>query len=82
MCLALAKTRKAEISMLASIWTISIIFGIALFFLPTVIGIIRHKQNLVGILLVNLLAGWTFVGWVVALVWALSSTRRQTEADS
>jgi hypothetical protein len=41
------------------------------YFLPTILG--RHKADFVGIFLVNLLAGWTIIGWFIALIWACSS---------
>jgi hypothetical protein len=47
------------------------IFGLALYCLPIIIAAIRHSKNLVGIILVNILAGWTFVGWIIALIWAI-----------
>ena len=51
------------------------LIGISLltYFLPTIIALVRKKTNFMPILLVNLLLGWTFVGWVVALVWAFST---------
>lgn len=49
--------------------------GLALYFLPTIIGAARHKTNLVGIFLVNFFLGWSIIGWVIALVWALSTER-------
>ena len=48
-----------------------LIFSILLYFLPTLIG--RHKADATGIFLVNLLFGWTVIGWVVALFWACTS---------
>lgn len=48
---------------------IFIFFG-ALYFLPTIAG--WHKKNVGAILTLNLLLGWTFIGWVVALVWAMT----------
>jgi len=40
------------------------------YFVPTIVsGIRRHPQTL-PIFILNFLAGWTFVGWVAALVWA------------
>ncbi|HZP31893.1 MAG TPA: superinfection immunity protein [Candidatus Acidoferrales bacterium] len=52
-----------------------VVIGIgALYFLPTIVG--RHKQNLRAIFALNLLLGWTLVGWVVALVWALTKDQR------
>lgn len=50
---------------------ISIIVGGMLYFLPAVLG--RKKRNHIAILMLNLFLGWTLVGWVVALVWALTN---------
>jgi hypothetical protein len=36
----------------------------------------RNHPNFTGILLLNIFAGWTFIGWIIALVWALSSQRQ------
>lgn len=47
----------------------------AFYFLPTIIAGARHKTNLVGIFLVNFLLGWSVIGWIVALVWAVSTER-------
>ena len=49
---------------------IFLVIGITLYFLPTIIG--RNKRNAGAIFALNLLLGWTLVGWVVALVWALT----------
>jgi hypothetical protein len=46
-------------------------FGFLFYFLPSIIAAARSKRDLVSILVLNLLLGWTAVGWVVALVWAL-----------
>jgi hypothetical protein len=43
------------------------------YWLPTIIAFVRQQPSKWGILALNLLLGWTFLGWVVALVWALSS---------
>ncbi|WP_231494613.1 superinfection immunity protein [Bordetella petrii] len=41
-----------------------------LYFLPTIEAKLRDQPNIVSIALVNLLLGWTLVGWVVAMAWA------------
>jgi len=43
-------------------------FCTLLYFLPSIIG--HDKRSFGGILAVNLLLGWTVIGWFVALVWA------------
>jgi hypothetical protein len=46
-------------------------FMMALYFLPTIIG--HNKRDVLGIFIVNLLFGWTFIGWIIAMVWACSA---------
>lgn len=48
------------------------LLGIVLYFLPTILAASRHHPSLVGIFLLNLLLGWSVIGWVIALVWSLS----------
>jgi hypothetical protein len=49
-----------------------IIGGLVVYILPTIIALVKKKQNTAAIALVNLLLGWSFIGWVVALVWAVT----------
>ena len=44
---------------------------IGLYFLPTIVAIIKKKKNQNAIAVLNLLAGWTFIGWFIALIWSL-----------
>jgi hypothetical protein len=46
------------------------IVSLFLYFLPAYLA--RNRSNFTAILMLNLLAGWTFIGWIIALVWALS----------
>ncbi|BDW99587.1 superinfection immunity protein [Maricaulis maris] len=46
------------------------------YFLPAVIAGLRQHHNAGAIFLTNLLLGWTFLGWVIALVWSATATRR------
>jgi hypothetical protein len=43
------------------------------YFLPAVIARQRRHHNVSAIFLLTLLLGWTFIGWVVALVWAFTN---------
>ena len=50
---------------------ITIIIGIAsvpLYFVPSIVG--WKKKNRQAIFILNFCLGWTFLGWVIALVWA------------
>jgi hypothetical protein len=44
-----------------------------MYFIPTVWAYFRKSVDLKKIALVNLLAGWTVLGWILAGIWAMSS---------
>ncbi|HWB93903.1 MAG TPA: superinfection immunity protein [Puia sp.] len=48
------------------------------YFLPTIVAVVRRKSSAVGVFLLNLFLGWTLIGWIGALIWALSSDRGPT----
>jgi len=47
-----------------------------LYFLPWIIALIRGHHNAGAIFLLNVLLGWTFIGWIVAFIWSFTSIRR------
>jgi hypothetical protein len=42
-----------------------------MYFLPAIIAFARSKRDAMSILLLNFFLGWTAIGWVIALVWAV-----------
>jgi hypothetical protein len=48
-------------------------FGFVMYFLPSIIALARSKRDIGGIILLNFFLGWTMIGWVVALIWALKT---------
>jgi len=51
---------------------IILILILAIYFLPAIVSWQRGHRNDNAIGMLNLFLGWTFVGWVIALVWALT----------
>lgn len=45
---------------------------ITIYLIPSVIACIRKAKRALGIFILNLFLGWTLLGWVGALVWAVS----------
>jgi hypothetical protein len=43
------------------------------YLLPTLIAVIRHVPNAGSVAVINILLGWTFVGWVAALAMSVRS---------
>jgi predicted membrane protein len=48
------------------------IVAFVLHFLPVFVAGSRHAEHFWWILLINFFFGWTLIGWVIALIWALS----------
>jgi hypothetical protein len=51
---------------------IIIVIAVA-YFIPAMIAGVRGHNNTVAIFAFNLFLGWSFIGWVFAFVWALTS---------
>jgi hypothetical protein len=47
-----------------------VLVALGLYFLPGIVG--RRKRNSDAIWALNLFLGWTLLGWIAALVWALT----------
>lgn len=45
--------------------------AIFFYFLPSYIAWNRKHYNFPALFILNLLLGWSFIGWVIALTWAL-----------
>ena len=50
--------------------------ALALYFLPLIVAHRRKHPQENSIALLNIFLGWTFVGWVIALVWSVSEPRK------
>ena len=44
-----------------------------MYWLPTMVAVVRHTPSALGIAMLNFFLGWTVIGWIVALVWALAA---------
>lgn len=62
------------ISQSAEALAFGIFIGIAIFcfFIPYYLAGARNHPNKYPILAINLFLGWSLIGWVIALVWALT----------
>ena len=48
---------------------------IAIYFLPSILG--YNLRNFGSIFLLNILLGWTIIGWIVALIWSVSKDKQE-----
>lgn len=56
---------------------ISVIF--IMYWLPTIVAIMRQAHSALGVFLLNFFLGWTGLGWVLALIWSLAADNRTHE---
>ena len=59
---------------------ILLIIGAVIYFIPSMVGWNHRNSN--SILALNLFLGWTILGWVGALVWALSKDKNEQNSPT
>ena len=57
-----------------AIWVLIVSF--VFYFLPSMIAVARSHRNAMPIFILNLFLGWTFLGWIIALVWCFTAQDR------
>lgn len=65
---------------LAAVWVlmmlVSIGLGLAAYLVPTIVALVRKAPNTASVVAVNVLLGWSLIGWAVALAMALRDPAR------
>ena len=62
-------------------WILIFILG-TLYFIPTIIAKACNKKNSDGVFIVNFTLGWTIIGWIIALMWAISAPQNKNTSHS
>jgi hypothetical protein len=47
--------------------------SLAFYFLPTIVAVVRDHKNMGAIGVLNIFLGWTFIGWIGALIWSCTN---------
>lgn len=58
---------------------IFIIIGLFIYFIPSITG--WKTKSASGILILNLFLGWTVLGWIAALIWAVSAKKENGNSN-
>ena len=61
-----------------TLWVAALVILVSTFiyFLPTLIASLRGHKQFPQLAMLNLFLGWTAIGWLGALVWALAPQKR------
>ena len=58
------------------LFCLALLFSAVMYFVPLVIAAARRHPNALAIAILNVFTGWTFVGWIISLVWALTNQQQ------
>ncbi len=61
---------------LCAVW---LFISLAVYFVPVVIAYIRKHNNILPITILTIFLGWTFFGWLAAVLWSLNSDVKEEE---
>ena len=53
-----------------------------MYFIPLIVAYIRKHNNIAAIAVLNLVLGWTMLGWLAALLWALNSDIEENNQEN
>jgi hypothetical protein len=66
-----------------SVGLLALLLVAGVYLLPTLIAMLRMRDNTMAIFALNLFLGWTLIFWVLALVWSLTKSQaRPAEAPA
>lgn len=66
-------TPQAVEILTSTVWLALIL---VVYFLPAIVSGFRGHHNNLAIFWLNFLAGWTVIGWLIALIWALTAVQK------
>ena len=55
---------------------------VCLYFVPFMVAAARDHDSFVAILIANVLLGWTGIGWLACMAWAILSPARSAASPS
>lgn len=47
-----------------------------IYILPYIVAALREHKQVGAIFILNLFLGWTFIGWIAALIWACTNSEQ------
>ena len=60
-----------------AILLVIVILGIGIYFIPTIVAFTRGVTNAGSVFVINLLLGWSIIGWAIALAMAVKTNMTQ-----
>lgn len=54
---------------------IAVILGVLVYVIPTLVAWSMSSKGIRWVAIINVLLGWTVIGWIIALIWALVASK-------
>lgn len=61
-------------------WLLLVLMFVS-YMLPTIVAACRPHPSRLGVCVLNIVAGWTMVGWIAAFIWACAQTKINTATN-
>jgi hypothetical protein len=58
---------------------IAIVLGTGFYFIPAIISLVRNNKKTTEAIIINIFLGWTVIGWIIALIMAISGEAKETK---
>jgi hypothetical protein len=68
-----AQAAGNEDSSAGAVLIVIVVLALAAYFFPSIVAAARKHRNTTAIFFLNLLLGWSGIGWIGALIWALTN---------
>ncbi len=56
-----------------------LLLGLSFYLLPTIIAFIKKHPKKLSICFINIVFGWSFIGWILASIWSFSPPKKTTD---
>ncbi len=66
-------TQNSFIDSINNYFILVLIVGLLIYFIPCLIAGMREHKYFYFVAIINLVLGWTFLGWIAALMWAVNN---------
>ena len=58
------------------LWLSLTLIGLFIYFIPTILAYDHNHSKHKAILVMNILLGWTVIGWALAIIWACTEKNK------
>jgi hypothetical protein len=63
------------------IWQVILLLILTVpYFLPTIVAMLRGHPQTGGVFLLNIMIGWTGIGWLGVAVWSVVAEKKEAKA--